>query len=73
MSTTIAISDELHHKLRLIKAKEGFKSMEELTRHLVRDHERHASPDEFTYEEVKALAEARETMRARERLLKQLE
>ena len=73
MSKTIAISDDLHYQLKLIKAKEGFRSMEELTRHLLRDHQRHAIQDDLSYEEIKTLREARSIMKEREKLLKLLE
>ena len=73
MTKTIAVSDDLHHQLKLIKAREGFRSMEELMRHLLRDHQRHAWKDELSYEEIKTLREARSIMKERGRLLKLLE
>ncbi|MFQ6107771.1 MAG: hypothetical protein ACE5QF_09360 [Thermoplasmata archaeon] len=73
MTTTVAISDDLHHQLKLIKAKEGFRIVEELTHHLLRDHQRHAIQDELSYEEIRTLRKARSIMKEREKLLKLLE
>lgn len=73
MTKTVAVPDDLHHQLKLIKAREGFRSMEELMRHLLRDHQRHAIQDELSYEEINMLREARSIMRERKKLLRLLE
>ncbi|MFQ5910304.1 MAG: hypothetical protein ACE5IJ_06240 [Thermoplasmata archaeon] len=73
MTKTIAISDDLHKRLKLVKAKEGFRSMDELLCHLLRDHQRHALKEELTPEEIKTLRIARDVMKEREELLRLLE
>jgi len=67
------VSDDLHRQLKLVKAKEGFRSMDELIHHLMRDHQRHALQDELSPEEIETLRTARDIMKERRELLKLLE
>lgn len=73
MTKTVVVSDDLHRQLKLVKAREGFRSMDELVRHLMRDHQRHALQDELSPEEIETLRTAREIMKERKELLKLLE
>jgi len=73
MTKTVAVSDELHNQLRAVKENEGFRSMDELMCHLLRDHQRHAIQGGLTLEEKETMRTAREIMRDRKDLLKLLE
>ncbi|MFQ6128685.1 MAG: hypothetical protein ACE5QW_07275 [Thermoplasmata archaeon] len=73
MTKTIAVSDDIHNQLKLVKTKEGFRSMDELIRHLLRDHQRHAIREELTPEEIETMKTARDIMRNSKKLLKLLE